>query len=683
MKGKLYWFVALIGGYALFLMSPIHATYAYFTDTKTIPMNLSLEMAESNASTVAGINITGNLELSFEKYTTPVTKTNTPMIELKTGDLGYFGDVLLNVKISSDKDGKLPIRDVEKYFTLSLPETVHFYGENKKQTQMQVTKNADFPDSYYKEGEFKFYVTITANIGETKTSSKTFAITDHNGKMTSDSPNTSWPEGNLFNDKHYYIAQDLYYGESNLNELTTITPALIYFQSPTKNDELQQQLINANFYTTNLGIDLVSEVQYIESKGYVVKLTIDSTKKYLYAEKTKSDQSDYVNSKNQISLIKSAFFSNYQQDLRIVHPLLLNADFAVGGTAGVKSDTTIYTRSSGVTVNYATQQDSGHSKQLITLSNLASEGIWRVSNTADFTITAQSDTSVTIKQNSSNGGKSATLQLVSKSDNKTVLFERQIVSVNEEATETLKNEYEVMTAISPNKIYPYLLKEVTGTSSITATARYNTTVKLVGNRKYYAIPIIFKITNDQGGPVKGFSTFDFAINYENNQSKGFWTGDSSDQTPYTKVYSADAQYLKVIVYKEVSTPNQGKDYGYLKFRLLTIPSDNYTESNSGNVRFGFYQLDLRAVRSLRQSRMMITDKSAVSEETTVSSNNVAETTTESTAETIASSEEVQTTTETTTSRSSEETTSDPSTTSTTTDDTTETTTSSEETVASQ
>jgi len=344
----------------------------------------------------------------------------------------------------------------------------------------------------------------------------------------------------------------------------------------------------------------------------------------------------------------------------------------------VKLDTTIDTRSTGVTLNYATQEHPGSMKTWATLSNLSNYATWQVSDTNNFTITAQSDTSVTIKQNSSSGGKSAMLQLVSKSD-KTVLFKRQIVSVNEEATETLKNEYEAMAKTETSKISEYNLKEVTGTSSITATVKYNTTVKLVGNGKYYAIPIIFKITNDQGGPVKGFSTFDFAINYQGNQSKGFWTGDSSNQTPYKKVYSADAQYLKVIVYKEVSTSNQGEAYGYLKFRLLTIPSGVYTESNSGNVRFGFDQLYLRDVRFLSQSRMMITDKSAVSEGATTNSNTVVEATTESTAETSASSEEVQTTTST----SSEETTSDPSTTSTTTDDTTETTTSSEETVASQ
>ncbi|MDN6650529.1 hypothetical protein, partial [Enterococcus sp.] len=83
-------------------------------------------------------------------------------------------------------------------------------------------------------------------------------------------------------------------------------------------------------------------------------------------------------------------------------------------------------------MKYATQQHNGSAKSEATLSNLSNYATWRVSDTNNFAITAQSDTSVTIKQNSSSGGETAELQLVSKADNQTVLFSRRLVSVNED-----------------------------------------------------------------------------------------------------------------------------------------------------------------------------------------------------------------------------------------------------------
>jgi len=633
MKGKLYWFVALIGGCALFLLSPLYGTYAYFTDTKTIDTALTLKLLSVT---------TNDVTITTNKLNTTVTGDVTATVS------GFNGEVNLSLADDATK--------WEDYFSIELPTLT-----NGQSQQIKVTKKKNLPASYNGALTLTIHDTVKLSDGsDVIVGSSTLTIEDEE-YISED--NEEWPSDDKFQ-KGYYVAQELYY--SQLNGFKTIVPAVIYlaytdsFSTESALNQYIEALKNSFVDQSNQTI----AIKYIANKGF--KITVSATS-YSYIKFNKNQQYNVVSK----SLLKTESFY-----LPIMKELLFNSDFAFYNS-GVKLDTSIYTRSTGVTLNYATQKESSE-KILATLSNLSSYATWQVSDTNNFTITAQSDTSVTIKQNSSSGGKTAMLQLVSKSD-QTVLFERQIVSVNEEATETLKNEYEVMAKIETSTMSTAVLKEVTGTSSITTTVKYNTTVKLVGNGKYYAIPIIFKITNDQGGPVKGFSTFDFAINYEGNQSKGFWTGDSSNQTPYTKVYSADAQYLKVIVYKEVSTPNQGNSYGYLKFRLLTIPSGVYTESNSGNVRFGFYHLDLRDVRSLSQSRMMITDKSAVSKGATTNSNTVVEATTEATAETSASSEEVQTTTST----SSEETTSDSSTTSTTTDDATETTTSSEETVASQ
>ncbi|MFR4286182.1 MAG: hypothetical protein ACLUQ0_00845 [Enterococcus italicus] len=637
MKGKLYWFVALIGGCALFLMSPLYGTYAYFTDTKTIDTALTLKLLSVT---------TNDVKITTNKLNTTVTGDVTATVS------GFNGEVSLSL---ADDDAT----KWKDYFSIELPTLT-----NGQSQQIKVTKIKNLPASY------NGALTLTIH-DMVKLSDGSDVIVGSSTLVIKDTEDTSeeWPSDDKFQN-NYFISQKIYFTTDTNGYYQQVNDGVIYinYTGTLSDDDVEKLKTGFTLDVSGTKYQLDVDIKVFAGKGFKVVL-----KKLKDSPMVKED-SLYLH----MGGIKDGL--GYIGFGRFAFRFLLNSDFGFNNS-GVKLDTSIYTRSAGVVLNYATQQDSGGAKTLATLSNLPNYATWRVSDTDNFAITAQSDTSVIIKQNSSNGGKSATLQLVSKSDNKTVLFERQIVSVNEEVTETLKNEYEAMTAISPNTIYSYLLKEVTGASSITATARYNTTVKLVDNGKYYAIPIIFKITNEQGGQVKGFSTIDFAINYENNQSKGFWIGDSSVQTPYTKVYSADAQYLKVIVYKEVSTSNQ--EDGYLHFRLLTIPSDKYTESNSGNVRFGFYQLDLRAVRSLSQSRMMIANQSAVSEETTVSSNNVAETTTKSTAETIASSEEVQTTTETTTSTSSEETTSDPSTTSTTTDDTTETTTSSEETVASQ
>ncbi len=637
MKGKLYWFVALIGGCALFLLSPLYGTYAYFTDTKTIDTALTLKLLSVT---------TNDVTITTNKLNTTVTGDVTATVS------GFNGEVNLSLADDATK--------WEDYFSIELPTLT-----NGQSQQIKVTKKKNLPASY--NGA------LTLTIHDTvKLSDGSVVIVGSSTLVIKDTEDTSeeWPSDDKFQN-NYFISQKIYFTTDTNGYYQQVNDGVIYikYTGTLSNANIEKLKTGFTLDVSGTKYQLDVDIKVFAGKGFKVVLkklkkstVVNGDSLYLHMDGIKNDLT-------------------YIGFGRFAFRFLLNSDFAFN-KSGVKLDTSIYTRSTGVTLNYATQEDSGSVKTLATLSNLSNYATWQVSDTNNFTITAQSDTSVTIKQNSSSGGKTAMLQLVSKSD-QTVFFERQIVSVNEEATETLKNEYEVIAKTETSTMSTAVLKEVTGTSSITATVKYNTTVKLVGNGKYYAIPIIFKITNDQGGPVKGFSTFDFAINYENNQSKGFWTGDSSDQTPYTKVYSADAQYLKVIVYREVSTPNQGKDYGYLKFRLLTIPSDNYTESNSGNVRFEFGQLDLRDVRSLRQSRMMITDKSAVSEGATTNSNTVVEATTESTAETIASSEEVQTTTETTTSTSSEETTSDSSTTSTTTDDATETTTSSEETVASQ
>lgn len=516
MKGKLYWFVALIGGCALFLMSPIHATYAYLTDTKTIPMNLSLEMAESNASTVAGINITGNLELSFEKYTTPVTKTNTPMIELKTGDLGYFGDVLLNVKISSDKDGKLPIRDVEKYFTLSLPETVHFYGENKKQTQMQVTKNADFPDSYYKEGEFKFYVTITANIGETKTSSKTFAITDHNGKTANETNEDSWPKNATFINDKYYVAQNIYYTVINNGDYKQLNEGVIYIKLKNTLNSAEIDKVSKSFLIENHVVQANVEV----FPGDGIKVTIKQPETTFKVD----------SSANLAFFLKMGWISGNLSNIEfgnIVYPFLLNTDFTLHNS-GVKLNTTIYTRSTGVNLKYATQQHNGSAKSEATLSNLSNYATWRVSDTNNFAITAQSDTSVTIKQNSSSGGETAELQLVSKADNQTVLFSRRLVSVNED--DQLAEIYNHLTSnrISSSRGFE------NNSSQVAFELRYDQN-SIALNHGEYSVPVYIKFTKS-GLLAESLTTF--SIVSQNND----FTIDSSKT-----LFSSDGNYMKVII----------------------------------------------------------------------------------------------------------------------------------------
>lgn len=634
MKGKLYWFVALIGGCALFLMSPIHATYAYFTDTKTIPMNLSLEMAESNASTVAGINITGNLELSFEKYTTPVTKTNTPMIELKTGDLGYFGDVLLNVKISSDKDGKLPIRDVGKYFTLSLPKTVHFYGENKKQTQMQVTKNADFPDSYYKEGEFKFYVTITANIGETKTSSKTFAITDHNGKTANETNEDSWPSNTQFGGENYYNASPIYYTIVD-GKYTPINDGIVYINYPkalTKNEiEKINTKIEQKTTVNNILVDTTSE--YVTGKGFVLRIGKPKTAIYL-----NSQTSLYFRIDGVYSMSGSPYFIFIQA--RTVQPFLLNSDFTYNKNGDTKSDTTIYTRSTGVNLKYATQQDSGSAKSEATLSNLSNYATWQVSDTNNFAITAQSDTSVTIKQNSSSGGATAELQLVSKADNQTVLFSRRLVSVNED--DQLAEVYNHLTSNSISSLRGF----TANSSQVAFELRYDQT-NIALNDGEYSVPVYIKFTKS-GLLAESLTTFSIV-----SQNDDF-TIDSS-QT----VFSSDGNYMKVII----KTTKIASTFGF-KLYFSVDPNGNTSITDNGDISISIPAVSARSFVKAKD----VTPSSAEKNTSTTSDSS----------DTIVSSSG----TETNGSTSMSDTTG--SSTNTTTDDSTESqTTSSEESVAGQ
>ncbi len=579
MKGKLYWFVALIGGYALFLMSPIHATYAYFTDTKTIPMNLSLEMAESNASTVAGINITGNLELSFEKYTTPVTKTNTPMIELKTGDLGYFGDVLLNVKISSDKDGKLPIRDVEKYFTLSLPETVHFYGENKKQTQMQVTKNADFPDSYYKEGEFKFYVTITANIGETKTSSKTFAITDHNGKTANETNEDSWPKNAAFINDKYYVAQNIYYTVINNGDYKQLNEGVIYIKLKNTLNSAEIDKVSKSFLIENH----VAQANVEVFPGDGIKVTIKQPETTFKVNS--SANSDFFLKMDWISEnLSNIEFGN------IVYPFLLNTDFTWNNNgSSVKSNTDIYTRSSGVELKYIKRNNSnsGHELGGILMDNLSNYATWQVSDTNNFAITAQSDTSVTIKQNSSSGGETAELQLVSKADNQTVLFSRMLVSVNED--DQLAEIYNHLTSNSISSSRGF----TANSSQVAFELRYDQN-SIALNHGEYSVPVYIKFTKS-GLLAESLTTF--SIVSQNND----FTIDSSKT-----VFSSDGNYMKVII----KTTKIASTFRF-KLYFSVDPNGNTSITDNGDISISIPAVSARSFVKAKDVTPSSTEKNTI------------------------------------------------------------------------
>lgn len=616
MKGKLYWFVALIGGCALFLLSPLYGTYAYFTDTKTIDTALTLKLLSVT---------TNDVKIDTNKLNTTVTGDVTATVS------GFNGEVNLSLADDATK--------WEDYFSIELPMLT-----NGQSQQIKVTKKKNLPASYNGALTLTIHDTVKLSDGsDVIVGSSTLTIQD------TEDTSEEWPSDDKFTDG-YYVAQELYY--SQLNGFKTIVPAVIYlaytdsFSTESALNQYIEALKNSFVDQSNQTIS----IKYIEKKGF--KIIISATS-YSYIKFNKNQQYNVVSK----SLLKTESFY-----LPIMKELLFNSDFAFNNS-GVKLDTSIYTRSTGVTLNYATQKESSE-KILATLSNLSNYATWQVSDTNNFTITAQSDTSVTIKQNSSSGDKTATLQLVSKSD-KTVLFKRQIVSVNEEEIQSVYESLASQVGVTDEKTF-------IGESKISFTLKYQSDGITVNNGEY-SVPVYVKFSKS-GWIAENLSTFSVV-----SKNSDF----SIDKSQIS--FSKDTNYMKFII--------KASKLGVFAFQIFAD-----SESSNDNVALTYYK-DIQ-ISTLVSSRIAAMNKSISesadeevinsSERTTgmtdvsTSSKGTGEdaattSNTESSAETSASSEEVQKTTSTT----SEETTSDPSTTLTTTDDTTETTTSSEETVASQ
>jgi len=624
MKGKLYWFVALIGGYALFLLSPLYGTYAYFIDTKTIDTALTLKLLSVT---------TNDVTITTNKLNTTVTGDVTATVS------GFNGEVSLSLADDATK--------WEDYFSIELPTLTS--GQSQ---QIKVTKKKNLPASYNGALTLTIHDTIKLSDGsDVIVGSSTLVIKD------TEDTSEEWPSDDKF-PNNYFISQKIYFTTDTNGYYQQVNDGVIYIKyTGTLSDDDIEKLKGSFRFNNNYYLDV--DIKVFAGKGFKVVL-----------KKLKNPTTTIFNG-NSLELhmdwIKDGL--GYMGFGRFAFPLLFNSDFAFNNN-GVKLDTSIYTRSAGVVLNYATQQDSGSVKTLATLSNLSNYATWRVSDTDNFAITAQSDTSVTIKQNSSNGGKSATLQLVSKSDNKTVLFERQIVSVNEEEIQSVYESLASQVGVTDEKTFNE------GESKISFTLKYQSDGITVNNGEY-SVPIYVKF-NRSGWIAENLSTFSVV-----SKNSDF----SIDKSQIS--FSKDTNYMKFII--------KASKLEWFAFQIFAD-----SDSSNDNVALTYYkriQISTSVssrIAAMNKSISESTDKEVInsSERTTgmtdasTSSKGTGEdvattSSTESTAETIASSEEVQTTTETTTSTSSEETTSDPSTTSTTTDDTTETTTSSEETVASQ
>lgn len=119
MKGKLYWFVALIGGCALFLLSPLYGTYAYFTDTKTIDTALTLKLL---SVTTNAVTITTN------KLNTTVTGDVTATVS------GFNGEVNLSLADDAAK--------WEDYFSIELPTPKKGQSQQIKVTKKKICQLA-------------------------------------------------------------------------------------------------------------------------------------------------------------------------------------------------------------------------------------------------------------------------------------------------------------------------------------------------------------------------------------------------------------------------------------------------------------------------------------------------------------------------------------------------------------
>ncbi|HCS29803.1 MAG TPA: hypothetical protein DIW21_00455 [Enterococcus sp.] len=626
MKGKLYWFVALIGGCALFLLSPLYGTYAYFTDTNTIDTALTLKLLSIK---------TNDVTITTNKLNTTVTGDVTATVS------GFNGEVNLSLADDAAK--------WEDYFSIELPTLT-----NGQSQQIKVTKKKNLPASYNGALTLTIHYTVKLSDGnDVIVGSSTLLIKD------TEDTSEEWPSDDKFQN-NYFISQKIYFTTDTNGYYQQVNDGVIYikYTGTLSNANIEKLKTGFTLDVSGTKYQLDVDIKVFAGKGFKVVLkklkkstVVNGDSLYLHMDGIKNDLT-------------------YIGFGRFAFRFLLNSDFAFN-KSGVKLDTSIYTRSTGVTLNYATQEDSGSVKTLATLSNLSNYATWQVSDTNNFTITAQSDTSVTIKQNSSSGGKTAMLQLVSKSDNKTVLFERQIVSVNEEKIQSVYESLESQVGVTDEKTFN------DGESKISFTLKYQSDGITVNNGEY-SIPVYVKFSKS-GLIAVNLSTFSVV-----SKNSDF----SIDKSQIS--FSKDTNYMKFII--------KASKLGVFAFQIFAD-----SESSNDNVALTYYK-NIQISTSV-SSRIAAMNKS-ISESTDEEVINSSERTTgmtdastsskgtgedaattssrEFTAETNASSEEVQTTTEqATTSKSSEETTSDPSTTSTTTDDTTETTTSSEETVASQ
>ena len=236
-----------------FIVYPLQTTYAYFTDQTAINGNLKLTTGTLSLADIATNSQTFHTET---EHTLVTSIQNTGSLD---GKLTIAGITAKQNNRSIEYKDYLGV--VTNFSSSSI-------NSNVKQTlSVQLTKHTD----WIKDQPIE--LAISVRISQANLAQDDHGFSDekiYNITIINDQPkdeNVDWPDFEGEN----YIEQKLYHSVVN-GQLTTVVPGIVYLSSDKPDSEvLRKSFINA-FGTGNY-IYHVSDIQYIEGKGYRLELS--------------------------------------------------------------------------------------------------------------------------------------------------------------------------------------------------------------------------------------------------------------------------------------------------------------------------------------------------------------------------------------------------------------------------